>query len=166
LRVVTGIIPDHQKSYSTNAIIMVEACIDDMNPEGFGFIMDRLFEDGALDVYWIPVYMKKNRPGTMIQVLCRQSCREAIVNRMFAETTSLGVRYYEVERAELIRDCINVKTTFGTVQVKRIKDLNGGVRIVPEYEACKEIALARNIPFRIVYDTISQEAAGSKMRQA
>ena len=100
----------------------------------------------------------------MMQVLCRKGCQETIVHRILSETTSLGVRYYAVERAELVRDFINVKTTFGNVQVKRIKDLNGGVRIVPEYEVCKKIALARNIPFRVVYDTISKEAADSKIQ--
>jgi uncharacterized protein (DUF111 family) len=130
-----------------------------MNPEIFGFVMDRLFEDGALDVYWIPVFMKKNRPGTMAQVLCRKSQKEAIINRILSETTSSGVRYYDVERAILAREEIIVKTGYGMIKAKRITDTDGAVRIVPEYEVCKKIALERNIPIRVVYDAITKEAS-------
>ena len=164
LRVITGTVLDRQKGYSKDTIVVVETCIDDMSPEVFGFIMDRLFEDGALDVYWVPIFMKKNRPGTMIQVLCRRNHQEKIIHRILSETTSLGVRYYDADRAELARDSITVKTIFGNMQVKRVKDLNGNFRIVPEYEVCKRIALEKNIPFRVVYDTISKEAADSNIQ--
>ena len=76
-------------------IEIIETCIDDMNPELFGYLMDRLFEDGALDVYWIPIYMKKNRPGTMLQVLCKIDNRDKLIRRVLSETTTLGVRYYQ-----------------------------------------------------------------------
>ena len=83
---------------SEDQIEIVETSIDDMNPELFGHLMDRLFEDGALDVYWIPVYMKKNRPGTMLQVLCKIEHREKLIHRILSETTTLGVRYYPSRR--------------------------------------------------------------------
>ena len=167
LRIIAGTPQNHQTGCQKETIVMIETCIDDMSPEIFGFVMDRLFEDGALDVYWIPVFMKKNRPGTMMQVLCRKSQKQAIINRILSETTSSGVRYYDVERAILAREEIIVKTGYGMIKAKRITDLTGGIRIVPEYEVCKKIALEKNIPIRIVYDTINQrsEVGGRKEKR-
>jgi uncharacterized protein (DUF111 family) len=116
--------------------------------------MDRLFEEGALDVYWIPIFMKKNRPGTMAQVLCRRNRKDALINCILSETSSLGVRYYDAKRFMLPRESVIMKTAYGEIQVKRIVEAGGGVRIVPEYEVCKKIALERNLPIRMVYDTI------------
>ena len=142
------------ENLQTDRIWIVEASIDDMNPEMFGFVMERLFADGALDVCWIPLYMKKNRPGTMIQVLCRAQDRDALVLRLLSETTSLGVRYYEARRKMLVRDQVSVGSVFGEIAVKRVKDPTGNVRLVPEYEVCKKIALEKNLPLRVIYDTI------------
>jgi hypothetical protein len=125
-----------------------------MNPEFFGFVMERLFEDGALDVYWIPVFMKKNRPGTLVQVLCPKDRMDSVIDRILSETSSLGVRYYDADRRTLAREHIFVHTPYGEIQVKRITEPGGSVRIVPEYEVCKEIAIEKNIPLRVVYDTI------------
>ncbi len=159
LRIITGNLPKHQTGYQKDRIVVVETCIDDMNPEIFGFLMDSLFEDGALDLYWIPIFMKKNRPGTMVQVLCDKDHKDAVIHRILSETTSIGLRYYDVKRRTLVRDNVIVKTTYGMIQVKRIKDLDGAVRFVPEYEVCKKIAFKKNIPLRIVYDTIAKEVA-------
>ena len=146
-------------------LIMVETCIDDMNPEFYGFLMDRLFADGALDVYLIPVFMKKNRPGTMVQVLCSKDRKRRIVQRILSETTSLGIRYYEVGRNILPRESAQFTTSFGMVQIKKTKTPNGEVRWIPEYEACKKIALKKNVPLRIVYDTILKEATTEMSNQ-
>jgi uncharacterized protein (DUF111 family) len=143
-------------------IYILESCIDDMNPELFGYLMDRLFADGALDVYWIPVYMKKNRPATMLQVLCHPNDKDSLIRRILSETTTLGVRYYESRRRLLWRDRFEVKTTYGDIAVKRIKDLQGNIRIVPEYEVCEKIAREQNIPLRIVYDTITRETGNNE----
>jgi uncharacterized protein (TIGR00299 family) protein len=143
-------------------ITILETCIDDMNPELFGYLMDRLFADGALDVYWIPVYMKKNRPATMLQVICHPNDKDSLIRRILSETTTLGVRYYESRRRLLWRDRFEVKTTYGDIAVKRIKDLQGNIRIVPEYEVCEKIAREQNIPLRIVYDTITRETGNSE----
>ena len=143
-------------------ISILETCIDDMNPELFGYLMDRLFADGALDVYWIPVYMKKNRPATMLQVLCHPNDKDCLIRRILSETTTLGVRYYESRRRLLWRDRFEVKTTYGDIAVKRIKDLQGNIRIVPEYDVCEKIAREQNIPLRIVYETITRETGDSE----
>ncbi len=140
-------------------ISIIETCIDDMNPELFGYLMDRLFADGALDVYWIPIYMKKNRPGTMLQVLCKDDGKDILIRRILTETTTLGVRYYTSRRRLLWRDHIEVMTDYGTISVKRVKDPQGNIRIVPEYEVCQKIALEHNIPLRVVYETVAREAA-------
>jgi uncharacterized protein (TIGR00299 family) protein len=165
LRIIKGtpadLKSDLRDRLQADEIIILETCIDDMNPELFGFIMERLFADGAIDVYWIPIYMKKNRPGTMVQILCDEGCKERLVERLLTETTSLGVRYYKAGRRLLHREQYTVRTSLGEIQVKRVKDLDGGVRLVPEYEVCRKIALQRKLPLRAVYDTIVKEAAES-----
>ncbi len=140
--------------FKKDSIVVIETCIDDMSPEIFGFLMDRLFEKGALDVYWIPVFMKKNRPGTMVQMLCQENRKDILMDCVLSETSSLGVRYYHVERRMLAREQIIVKTVYGDIQAKRVVEPGGSVRIVPEYEICREIAKEKNIPIRVVYDTI------------
>lgn len=160
LRIVLGTV-ENQKA---DEIVVVETSVDDMNPEIFGFLMERLFEDGALDVYWIPVFMKKNRPGTLVQVVCAKSRRDAIIDRLLLETTSIGIRYYDVRRRILERDQVEIETTFGMIAVKRIKYPDGNVRIVPEYEVCKKIAYENNIPIKTVYETITREAAAKRSK--
>jgi len=159
LRVILGTASEDRNDILEDRISILECCIDDMNPELFGFLMDRLLEEGALDVYWIPVYMKKNRPGTMLQVLCKDEFRETLIRRILSETTSLGLRFYEVNRRLLWRQRLKVKTSYGTVTVKGVKDPEGKLRIVPEYEECKRIAVANKVPLRIVYETIVKEAS-------
>jgi uncharacterized protein (DUF111 family) len=140
-------------------ISILETCIDDMNPELFGYVMDRLFEDGALDVYWIPVHMKKNRPGTMLQVLCHDNHRDRLMELVLSETTTTGIRYYRVRRRLLRRDRLKVQTPFGIIPVKRVQDPRGEQRLVPEYEVCRQIAREKNMPLRWVYETIIRETA-------
>ena len=158
LRIVLGTeITNSEKElgvYQADQIVILETCIDDMNPEVFGFLMERLFEKGALDVYWIPIFMKKNRPGTMIQVLCPENYREVLMTCILSESSSLGVRYYHVKRRMLGRERIMVKTVYGEIAVKRITELDGSSRIIPEYEICKKIALEKNLPLKVVYDAI------------
>ncbi len=154
-----GPVVDPDKKLLEDHIVILETCIDDMNPELFGYVMERLFEDGALDVYLIPVQMKKHRPGTLLQVLCREDCRDRLIGRMLAETTTTGVRYHSSRRRLLEREQLEINTSFGTIAVKKIQDPRGRIRLVPEYEICRQIALAQNIPLRVVYETIIQEAA-------
>lgn len=158
LRVVmgTGLGGDtgHTSALHKDTVVVLETCIDDMNPEVFGFLMERLFEQGALDVYWIPVFMKKNRPGTLVQVLCRRNLKEVLMDCILSETSTLGIRYYNAKRCMLTRETVMMKTAYGEIQVKRITGPDGSVRIVPEYEVCKNIALVNKLPIRVVYDTI------------
>jgi len=129
-----------------------------MNPELFGFVMERLFAEGALDVALIPVQMKKNRPAVLMQVLCRNDCLPAVVRCILTETTSLGVRYFEAGRYMLPRSAETLETSFGRVAVKRVCSPQGEIRRVPEYEECRRIALEQSLPIRVVYDRIAGEA--------
>jgi uncharacterized protein (TIGR00299 family) protein len=155
LRVVLGQSGAKNESYQTGMhhedVQIIETCIDDMNPEVFGFLMERLFEDGALDVYWIPVFMKKNRPGTMIQVLCKPGLEKGLIHRIMTETSTSGIRSYPVGRYTLQREITAVDTAYGSISIKKIIDPDGRVRMVPEYDACREIALSRNLPLQEVY---------------
>jgi len=156
LRVVLG---EPDLAYETDRVTIVETNIDDMNPEIFGFVMERLFEDGALDVVLIPVFMKKNRPGTMVQVICKETDREAMVRRILSETTATGVRHYRADRAKLQRKIKEATTSYGKLRVKEISGPAGSVYVVPEYEDCKKIALEKKIPLKVVYETILKETS-------
>ena len=161
LRVSLGTIREDADE-TDEKLVMVETCIDDMNPEFFGFLMDRLFDDHALDVYWIPVHMKKNRPGTMVNVLCTVSAKDAILNRILTETTSSGVRCYDVTRRALPRKQVEMDSSYGKVLVKEITRPDGRINIVPEFDNCKTIALKHNIPLKTVYETILKEGGELK----
>lgn len=154
----------HRDEFKCDQIVIVETSIDNMNPEFFGFVMDRLFDAGALDVAWIPIQMKKNRPGTMLQALCSRERLSAIVNCILTETTSLGVRYYEASRYFLERDHITLDSSFGRIPVKRIRYARGEVRYAPEYEVCRRIALEKGVPLRTVYDIVFKEASEQAAR--
>ena len=160
LRIMVGRPIGKSDSYQMNmaheTIQIIETCVDDMNPELFGFLMERLFSDGALDVYWIPVFMKKNRPGTMIQVLCRPENEKGLVRRIMTETSTSGIRSYGVGRYTLQREITTVNTTYGIVTVKKMIDPDGQPRMVPEYDACREIALANDVPLQEVYAEVAK----------
>ncbi len=167
LRVVTGqmhaLSAESTENLMEDSVVLVETCVDDMNPEIFGYLMDRLFDDGALDVYWVPVFMKKNRPGTLIQVLCKMEKRAAVIKRILSETTSTGVRFHSIQRAKLMRELVSVPSTFGDVQMKKITDLDGTTRLIAEYESCKRIALAHKIPIKKVYELIDKEVTQAEL---
>jgi len=148
-----------ENEFNQDQIVIAETNIDNMNPELFGFVMDRLFETGALDVVWIPIQMKKNRPGTLLQTLCTRSRLNAILRCILTETTSLGVRCYEAGRYLLERDNITMDSSFGPISVKRIRYPGGEVRHVPEYEVCRRIALEKGLLLRTVYEVVSKEAS-------
>ncbi len=143
--------------FNQDRVMVIESNIDNMNPEFFGFVMERLFEKGALDVAWIPVHMKKNRPGTMLQVLCRPAHLHAMVRCILSETTSLGVRCYEAGRYFVEREQIMLESSFGRIPFKRIRYPQGEARVVPEFEVCRRIALEKGMTLRSVYDLLNRE---------
>ena len=129
---------------------MIETNLDDASPQIVGHVMDRVFELGALDCYFTPVQMKKNRPGVLLSVLCASAEKEAVVKLLFTETTTLGVRSYEVERRALRRSVVQVETQYGPIDVK-VAHLNGRVvNEMPEFEQCRKAAIRANVPLKVV----------------
>lgn len=133
---------------------MLETNIDDMNPEIYSYIMPLLFEQGALDVFYTNIIMKKNRPGIKLSVLCHMDDMEAIENIIFHETTTLGIRKYQVDREILERSSEKVETIYGEIRVKVAKKNHKTVKAAPEYEDCRRIASENNIPLKDVYDMV------------
>ena len=133
-------------------LLMIETNIDDMTPQLFGHLMDRSFELGALDCYLTNTQMKKNRPGVLVSILCRPNDREKFLQLLFAETTTIGARSYQVQRRALARETIRVETQFGPIDVKVAKADNGSVNVMPEFEQCRVAAVTASVPLRKVQD--------------
>ncbi|MGB7218239.1 MAG: nickel pincer cofactor biosynthesis protein LarC [Vicinamibacterales bacterium] len=147
LRVLIGRSAEDARS---ERVTLVECEIDDMNPQLFGVVMDRLYAAGALEVFYVPVQMKKNRPGTLLTVLVAPERRPQIADVIFQETTTIGLRYSEVSRECLDREMVTVDTTLGAVRFK-ISSRDGRVmNAVPEFEDCTRLAATHNLPVKEV----------------
>ena len=135
-------------------LLMIETNIDDMSPQVLGHVMDRAFELGALDCYFTPVQMKKNRPGILLSILCEHSLKNQLTQLLFKETTTLGVRTYEVERRALERSVVSVETPYGPIDVK-VARLNGQVvNEMPEFEQCRRAAKEAGVPLKRVEEAV------------
>lgn len=142
-------------------LLLAETNIDDMNPEFYNYVFEKLFALGVLDVALVPVQMKKNRPGVILRALFEPSLEKPALDLLFRETTSLGVRVQEVKRVELKREERFIDGPFGRVRMKCVTTLEGEERLIPEYEECRRIAEERNIPVRKVYEEILMSAVRS-----
>jgi pyridinium-3,5-bisthiocarboxylic acid mononucleotide nickel chelatase len=162
LRIVMGSAPANRRGSEsdclTDTVHVIETTIDDMNPEIFSYLMEALFDGGALDVYWIPVYMKKNRPATLVQVLCHAPQVISLRDILFKETTTIGMRVSSAHRWMLPRETITMGLSMGRVTVKKITLPDGEIRWVPEFEDCRRVARAEGLPIRRVYEQIAREA--------
>lgn len=133
-----------------DTITVLEANLDDLNPQVFGYVMDKLFANGALDAFGLPVHMKKNRPGMLLTVLCRNEDAARLSRLIFTETTTLGIRQRQEKRTILDRQWVKVPTQWGDVRIK-IARLDGEVtNYAPEYEDCKRIAVEQHVPLKNV----------------
>lgn len=142
-------------------ISVLEVNLDDLNPQVFGYVMDRLFEEGALDAFGVPVQMKKNRPGTLLTVLCQPQDSAKLTNIIFSETTTLGVRQREESRLALQRKWVSVGTRWGEVRIK-IASMNGTItNYAPEYEDCRRIAAEKHVPLKAVMQEALQNYLGA-----
>jgi len=131
-------------------ISIIEANLDDMNPQIYGYFLEKALAAGALDVYTTPVQMKKNRPGTLLTLLCKPADTNNLMSLVFAETTTLGARTYRAQRRALPRETVNVHTQYGDVHVK-LSRVNGSIRhVAPEYEDCRKLASEKNVPLQQV----------------
>ncbi len=140
-------------TYETDHSVLLETNIDNMNPEVFGYLSERLFEAGAKDAYLTPIYMKKGRPGTLLCVITDEAVIDSMLDIIFRETTTLGVRISRVSRRKVQRESGTVRTEFGPVRVK-VALIDGFRRFAPEYEDCARIARERGIPLLSVYDIV------------
>lgn len=144
-------------SASLEEMLVIETNIDDMNPQLFDHVMDRLFAAGARDVFLAPIQMKKNRPATLLSVIAEPRHRQKLSEIIFKETSTLGLRYHPVSRMILKRETKKVKTRFGAVTVKIIEQLDGTKRAAPEYDDLKRIARANNIPLKLLHDEVARK---------
>ena len=149
LRVVLGMSKESSHHLSMKVI---ETNIDDMNPELYDYVIDQLFKVGAVDVFFLPINMKKNRPGILLSVITSTEYFDSVVQVLLEETATLGVRHYDVDRIVLPRKQKLIMTAFGKVRVKIGGFDKSKQTISPEYEDCRKIALKKEIPVKRVYD--------------
>jgi uncharacterized protein (TIGR00299 family) protein len=139
-------------------MLLIETNIDDMNPEVYGYVQERLFAAGAADVWFTPIQMKKNRPGVLLSALCSPEREADVANVILAETSTLGLRVQQVARHEAQRDVLEFESSLGPAAVK-VKRLPGGApAVAPEYEPCARIARERGLPLLEVYRLVQDEA--------
>ncbi len=155
LRVWLGIL---KNAYEEDVVSLIQTNIDDMNPEFYEHIADRLFSEGALDVFLTPIQMKRTRPATMLSVITDEEKMEKMLELIFDETTTLGVRISKIKRRKLNRESRKVTTKYGKIEVK-IGKLDGIVKnISPSYKECRKIAIRLNIPLKKVHQEAKQAA--------
>ena len=147
LRVLLG---ETEGDAESERLLVIETNLDDVSPQIVGHVMERAFARGALDCWFTPVQMKKNRPGVLVSILCRPREREALTRLLFDETTTLGVRSYEVERRALERESVRVETMYGPVSVKVARRDGRVTNVTPEYDDCRAAAQRHDAPLRDV----------------
>src|SRR6516164_6740385 len=133
-----------------NIVTVIEANVDDMSPQLYGYLVERALDAGALDITCTSIQMKKNRPGLEISVLCAPERAEALAELLFEETTTIGLRIHEVGRRVLEREMVNVETPYGTVRVKIAKRAGKVINVAPEYEDCQRLAVEKSVPLKDV----------------
>ncbi len=153
LRVILG---RKEKKVCREQVVVIETNIDNMNPEIYEYLMEVLFEKGALDVALIPVQMKKNRPGILLKVIAREKDKSELIATIFNETTTLGVRVDTADRYTLSRKASAVETPWGKVRIKIIEEPGGEIVTSPEYEDCKRIARTKSIPLKQILFKINK----------
>jgi len=135
-------------SGSSSPVIVIEANIDDMSPQNFGYVTETLLAAGALDVFTVPIQMKKSRPGQLLQVLAPPDLADALSRIILQETTTIGIRRHSAERTILAREFVTADTEFGPVKIKVSRMDGEVVNFAPEYEDCARIARERNVPLK------------------
>jgi uncharacterized protein (DUF111 family) len=132
-------------------VVVLEATIDDMSPQLYEHVLERLLAAGARDAFLVPVVMKKSRPATMLRVLAAPADRERLATIVFAETTTIGLRWVAERRMVLAREEKRVDTPWGAVRVKIARAPDGTVNVAPEFEDCRRIATEKQVPLKMVH---------------
>jgi uncharacterized protein (TIGR00299 family) protein len=162
LRIMIGESAEKMVPGYDEEISVIEANLDDMNPQIYGYFLERALAAGALDVYTTPVQMKKNRPGTLLTVLCKPQDANALTSLIFAETTTFGVRTTNAQRRILPREHVSVSTTFGDVRIK-LSRVNGRIlHVSPEFDDCRKLAIEKNVPLQqVINEALRRYQGGS-----
>jgi hypothetical protein len=145
----------------TDDIVVLETNIDDLNPQVYEHVLDRLLAAGARDAFLVPVVMKKSRPGTMLRVLASPTDRERLEAIVFAETSTIGVRWTTWRRTTLAREERTVETPYGPVRVKIARAPDGTANVAPEFEDCRRIATSSGVPLKLVHQAALVAALGT-----
>lgn len=162
LRVVIGEAAADSVFRWDEAITVIETNLDDMNPQIYGYFAEQALAAGALDVYATPVQMKKNRPGQLVTILCAPDAARKLVDLVFRETTTIGVRTWQAHRRILQREIVSVETPFGSVRMKLSRQNGLVLNAAPEYEDCRRIAAERGVPLKQV---LAEAAASYQKRK-
>lgn len=154
LRILIGESAAQEAAVGPDALVsVIETNLDDMSPQIYGYFVERALAAGALDVFSTPVQMKKNRPGQLVTILCEISSRSRLIDLIFHETTTIGVRTYEVHRQTLNRETVSIETPLGAIRMK-VSRMNGTIlNAAPEYEDCQRIAAQKGVPLKHVLST-------------
>jgi len=155
MRLWIGQVPGHD---SHEGMVLLETNIDDMNPQIYDYVMEKLFAQGALDVWFTHIQMKKNRPAVMLSVLAPGDAESKLAETIMRETSTLGIRVRPIFRHIAGRDIVEFDSSYGKVRVKVKRFEDEVISIAPEYDECKKIAAGKNIPLRDVYRTVEAEA--------
>jgi len=152
--------------YDTDVVMRLETNLDDLSPEITGAVMDRLFAAGALEVYFTPVHMKKNRPGVQMTALCEEERVEALTDIIFTETSAFGLRMEKIARLKLPRIFVTVNTPFGDITVKLGMKDGRVIQAAPEFESCRAASEKSGRPLRAIYEAAQQCYAAGKVVSA
>jgi len=148
--VLRAVIGEAAATSALEQVVVIEAEIDDMNPQIFGAVMEQLLAQGALDVYYTAIQMKKNRPGTLLTIVATPDSRERLTSIVFRETTTIGIRHREMARERLDREQVSVDTPYGTVRIKVARRDGVVVNAAPEFDDCVRLATERGVPVKDV----------------
>ena len=152
LRIMVGEVTAKSTHTHSGTIRVLEANLDDMNPQIFGYLLEKALAEGALDVFATPVQMKKSRPGTLVTILCRPEDEARFQEMLFAETTTLGVRSHLVDRHALPREFVTVTTPFGEVRLKIVRSAGRIQHAAPEFDDCRKLAEEKHVPLQQVME--------------
>jgi pyridinium-3,5-bisthiocarboxylic acid mononucleotide nickel chelatase len=150
VRIMIGDSADQASSASDEEISIIEANLDDMNPQIYGYVLEKALSAGALDVYTTALQMKKNRPGTLLTILSRPEDADRLMSLIFAETTTFGIRAHRAQRRALPREWVNVSTSYGSVRIKLSRSNGHILHVTPEYDDCRKLAVENQVPLQQV----------------
>jgi hypothetical protein len=150
VRIMIGESADKVSCANDEEISIIEANLDDMNPQIYGYVLEKALLAGALDVYTTALQMKKNRPGTLLTILCKPEDTEALMSLIFAETTTFGVRSHRAQRRALPREWVDVSTSYGSVRIKLSRSNGDILHATPEYDDCRKLAAESQVPLQQV----------------